>query len=158
MKVLSKWLLVIVLVPHGFAQTSVKPKARKAPPTEVVTAGDIQALKDALAAQQQQIQQLQQALAQRDQAVQAAQQQAQQAQSTASDAQQKASAIAASAGSEKESVTKLDSDLTDVKTTIQNQLLTSQDEQKRVSALESAFGRFRLVGDVRVRGENFFQE
>src|SRR5215470_3165800 len=120
MKVLSKWLLVIVLVPHGFAQTSVKPKARKAPPTEVVTAGDIQALKDALAAQQQQIQQLQQALAQRDQAVQAAQQQAQQAQTAASDAQQKAASVEAIAGGQKDSYTKLDSDLADVKTTMQN--------------------------------------
>src|SRR4029077_20885101 len=119
---------------------------------------DVQALKDALAAQQQQIQQLQQSLAQRDQAVQAAQQQAQQAQTAAADAQQKASAVEASAGAAKESYTKVDSDLTDVKTTIQNQLLTAQDEQKRVSALESAFGRFRLVGDVRVRAEDFFQK
>jgi len=156
-----KWFVVPLLVTALFAQTTTKPKARKAPakPAEpAVTAADVQALKDALAAQQQQIQQLQQSLAQRDQTVQAAQQQAQQAQTAATDAQQKVSAVEASAGSEKQSFTKLDSDLTDVKTTIQNQLLTSQDEQKRVSALESAFGRFRLVGDVRVRGESFFQK
>jgi len=157
----SKWFVVPLLATALFAQTATKPKARKTPakPAEpAVTAADVQALKDALAAQQQQIQQLQQSLAQRDQAVQAAQQQAQQAQTTAADAQQKASAVEASAGAAKESYTKVDSDLTDVKTTIQNQLLTAQDEQKRVSALESAFGRFRLVGDVRIRGESFFQK
>src|SRR5215475_14824932 len=161
MKSSSKWLVVPLLVTALFAQTATKPKARKAPakPAEpAVTAADVQALKDALAAQQQQIQQLQQALTQRDQAVQSAQQQAQQAQTAAVDAQQKATSVEANAGAQKDSYTKLDSDLTDVKTTIQNQLLTAQDEQKRVSALESAFGRFRLVGDVRVRGESFFQE
>ena len=102
----------------------------------------MQALKDALAAQQQQIQQLQQSLTQRDQAVQAAQQAAQQAQTAATDAEQKATA-AASASADKDSVAKLNSDLTDVKTTVQNQLLTAQDEQKRVSLIEGALGRFR---------------
>ena len=161
MTVSSKWLLVPLMATTLFAQTATNPKARKAllkPAEAAVTAADLQALRDALAAQQQQIMQLQQSLAQRDQAVQAAQQQAQQAQSAAADAQQKASALQASAGVDKDSVTKLSSDLTDVKTTVQDQLLTTQDEQKRVSALESAFGRFRLIGDVRVRGENFFQK
>src|SRR6266481_3177469 len=161
MKSLLAWTVVPLLGMVVFAQSAARPQAKrvsaKAPETQV-TAADVQALKDALAAQQQQIQQLQQSLAQRDQAVQAAQQQAQQAQTTAADAQQKASAVEASAGAAKESYTKVDSDLTDVKTTIQNQLLTAQDEQKRVSALESAFGRFRLVGDVRIRGESFFQQ
>jgi multidrug efflux pump subunit AcrA (membrane-fusion protein) len=157
----SKWFVVLILATTLYAQTVPKPRARKAPAkpaVPAVTAADVQALKDALAVQQQQIQQLQQALMQRDQAVQVAQQQAQQAQAAATDAQQKAGAVAASAGADEASVTKLNSDLTDVKTTIQNQLVTGQDEQKRVSALESAFGRFRLVGDVRIRGESFFQE
>jgi len=161
MKSSWKWLVVPLLVTALFAQTATKPKARKAPaqPAEpAVTAADVQALKDALAAQQQQIQQLQQSLAHRDQAVEAAQQQAQQAQTAATDAQQKAAAIQGATTADQDTVTKLNSDLTDVKTTIQNQLLTSQDEQKRVSALEGAFGRFRLVGDVRIRGENFFQQ
>jgi putative porin len=155
------WLVVPLLMTSLVAQTATpRSKTKKAPSkpaVPAVTAADVQALKDALAAQQQQIQQLQQSLAQRDQAVQAAQQAAQQAQTAASDAQQKATA-AASAGADKESVAKLDSDLTDVKTTVQNQLLTSQDEQKRVSLIEGALGRFRWAGDVRVRGEDFFQK
>ena len=161
MKSSFAWIVVPLLMTSLVAQTATpRPRTKKAPskPTEpAVTAADVQALKDALAAQQQQIQQLQQSLAQRDQAVQSAQQAAQQAQSAANEAEQKASA-AASAGADKDSVAKLNSDLTDVKTTVQNQLLTTQDEQKRVSLLEGTLGRFRWSGDVRVRGESFFQK
>src|SRR5215470_444616 len=163
MKSLFAWLVVPLLMTSLVAQTATpRPKTKKSakPAEPKVTAADVQALKDALAAQQQQIQQLQQSLAQRDQAVQAAQQAAQQAQSAANDAQTKAAAAAtaATAGADKESVAKLDSDLADVKTTVQNQLLTTQDEQKRVSLLEGALGRFRWSGDIRVRGESFFQK
>jgi hypothetical protein len=160
MKASFAWLVVPLLMTSLVAQTATpRSKTKKAPSkpaVPAVTAADVQALKDALAAQQQQIQQLQQSLTQRDQAVQSAQQAAQQAQTAASDAQRKAAA-AATAGADKESVAKLDSDLADVKTTVQNQLLTSQDEQKRVSLIEGALGRFRWSGDVRVRGEDFFQ-
>jgi Putative porin len=159
MKSLLAWTAVPLLGVVVFAQSAAKPKAKKvlakAPETQV-TAADVQALKDALAAQQQQIQQLQQSLAQRDQAVQAAQQTAQQAQTVATDAEQKAAA-AASATADKDSVAKLNSDLTAVKTTVQNQLLTAQDEQKRVSLIEGALGRFRWTGDIRIRGESFIQ-
>jgi hypothetical protein len=160
MKSSLAWIVVPLLMTSMVAQTATPRPKKKAPPKPAepaVTAADVQALKDALAAQQQQIQQLQQSLAQRDQAVQAAQQAAQQAQTAASDAEQKAAA-AATAGADKESVAKLNSDLADVKTTVQNQLLTTQDEQKRVSLLEGSLGRFRWTGDVRVRGESFFQK
>jgi len=139
----SRWFVVPLLVPALFGQTATKPHAKKAlskQPEKAVTAADVQALKDGLAAQQQQILQLQQALAQRDQGAQEAQQLAQQAQAAANDAQQKAAALATTAGSDKDTVTKLNSDFTDVKSTIQNQLVTVQDEQKRVSALEGALG------------------
>lgn len=161
MKASFAWLVVPLLMTSLVAQTatprSKTKKARSKPAEPAVTAADVQALKDALAAQQQQIQQLQQSLTQRDQAVQSAQQAAQQAQTAATEAEQKAAA-AASASADKDSVAKLNSDLTDVKTTVQNQLLTSQDEQKRVSLIEGALGRFRWAGDVRVRGEDFFQK
>ena len=52
---------------------------------------------------------------------------------------------------------KLSSDVADVQTALTNTAVGTQDEQKRVSALESAFGRFRFNGDARVRGENFNQ-
>ena len=154
------WLVVPLLVTPLLGQATTKPHANKAVAKQAesaVTAADVQALKDGLAVQQQQILQLQQALAQRDQAAQEAQQLAQRAQAAANDAQQEAPVLANTADADKDTVTKLNSDLTDLKSTIQNQLVIVQDEQKRVSALEGAFGRFRWTGDVRMRGESFFQ-
>jgi len=127
-----------------------------------VTAADVQALKDALAAQQQQIQQLTQQLQQNAQAWQQAQQQSQQqvqqAQSAASEAQQKAALAQAAEDQQQSTVSKLSSDVADVKTTVTSSVSSGQEAQKRVSALESAFGRFRLSGDMRVRGEDYFQK
>jgi hypothetical protein len=160
MKARFAWTVVPLLGVLVFAQSTTQPKRKKALPRPAppqVTAADVQALRDAIAAQQQQIQQLQQALAQRDQSVQAAQQIARQAETAANDAEQKAT-VAASVSADKDSVAKLNSDLTDVKSTVQNQLLTAQDEQKRVSVLEGALGRFRWTGDVRMRAENFTQD
>ena len=62
------------------------------------------------------------------------------------------------ANSQKDTVVKLDSDMADVKTTLTNTAVGTQDEQKRMSALEGLVGRFRFNGDVRVRGESFFQD
>src|ERR1700757_491656 len=159
-KAVLVWMMVSLLSVPGMGQAATQPRSKRAPTKASeppVTAAEVQALRDALAAQQQQIQQLQQSLAQRDQAVQNAQQAAQQAQAAASDAQQKA-ASAQTSSADKDVVAKLSSDLTDVKTTVQNELVNSQEEQKRVSVLEGTLGRFRWTGDVRVRGESFFQQ
>jgi hypothetical protein len=142
------------------------PKAKKAAAkSAVITAKDVQELRDALAAQQQQIQQLREemqgreaALEQAQQQAQQAQQQLQQAQTAASDAQQKASAAEAAANVQQETVTKLNSDVVDLKNNLTNSVLGAQDEQKRVSALENLVGRFRFTGDVRVRGESYMQD
>ena len=127
-----------------------------------VTAADVQALKDALAAQQQQIQQLTQQLQQNAQAWQQAQQQSQQqvqqAQSAASEAEQKAAAAQAAEDQQQSTVSKLSGDVADVKTTVTSSVSSGQEAQKRVSALESAFGRFRFSGDMRIRGEDYFQK
>jgi hypothetical protein len=158
MRLSARLVAIPLLMLPLYAQTA-KPRARKAPakPAQpTVTAADVQALKDALAAQQQQIQQLQQSLAQRDAAVQAAQQAAQQAQAVAQAAEEKI-AQTAGATANQETVAKLSSDLTDVKTTVQNELVSTQVEQKRVSLLEGTLSRFRWTGDVRVRGESFMQ-
>jgi putative porin len=154
------WTLILLLSSPLFAQARLTAKSKSAPSKHAepqVTAADIQALRDAIAAQQQQIQQLQQILAKRDQAAQAAQQAAQQAQAAASDAQQKVAAAQASSA-DKDSVAKLSADLTDVKNTVQNELVDAQDEQKRVSLLEGTLGRFRWTGDMRIRGESFVQQ
>jgi len=166
MKSVLRWCVVPLLASTLVAQTAAKPKPKKPVARRAaVTAADVQALKDALAAQQQQIEQLRQAMQSRDAALQQAQQQAQQAQqqlqqaqATASEAQQKASSAESAANEQKENVTKLNSDLADVKTTLTNNAVSAQDEQKRMSALEGLVGRFRFNGDVRVRGEDFFQK
>ena len=106
MKSVFRWCVVPLLAGTLVAQTAAKPKPRRvvkaSPPA--VTLQDIQSLKDALAAQQQQIEQLKQEVQQKDQAWQQAQQQLQQAQSTASDAQSKATSAEAEASGWRESV------------------------------------------------------
>jgi hypothetical protein len=142
--------------PNAAPKKKRRPVAAE-PAQPAASAADVQALKDAVAAQQQQIQQLTQQLQQNQQAWQQAQQQMQAAQSAASDAQQKAASAQAAEDQQQSTVAKLSSDVADVKTTVTNDVVSSQEAQKRVSALESAFGRFRFSGDMRVRGESFFQ-
>ena len=161
-------LALPVLAASLWAQTQTaapKPAARKkhaaapaATAQPAVTAADVQALKDAIASQQRQIQQLTQQLQQNQQSWQQAQQQAQQAQSTASEAEQKVASVQAAADQQQSTVAKLSTDVADVKTTVNSAVTASQDDQKRVSAIETAFGRFRFAGDMRVRGEDFFQQ
>lgn len=149
-------------------QPASKPAAKKKPAAAsrtTVTVADVQALKDAIAAQQQQIQQLTQQLQQNQQSwqqsqqqLQQAQQQLQQAQSAASDAQQKAASAQATSDQQQNTVAKLSTDVADVRNAVTSSVVAQQDEQKRFSALESAFGRFRFSGDMRVRGENYNQD
>jgi len=157
MKCVLKWCVVPLLAVTLFGQTAAKPKTRKAKPAEpAVTAQDVQALRDAIAAQQQQIEQLRQEVQQKDQAWQQAQQQLQQTQSAATEAQQKAAAAESASSEQKEAVSKLSSDMTDVKTTLTNTAVNTLDEQKKFAALESAVGRIKFSGDLRLRFEPFF--
>jgi hypothetical protein len=161
-------LMVLTTLASASAQTATSAKtakkkvAKHSPP---VTAAEVQELRDAVAAQGRQIQQLVQQMEARDAALQQAQQQAQQAQqqlqsaqATAVDAQQKANAAQAAAVQEQGSVDKINSDLASVKTTLTDTAVSTQDEQKRTTALEALVTRFRFNGDVRIRGENFDQQ
>jgi hypothetical protein len=125
---------------------------------------DVQALKDAVAAQQQQIQALQDQLQQTNrqlqetsQQFQATQQQLQQAQQTAADAQQRAVSIDSEAA-RKDSVDQLSLQWTEVQSALKNSALAEQEQQKRFSGLEGTLGRFRWTGDIRVRGESYHQD
>ena len=80
MKFALRWCVVPLIASTLVAQTAAKPKSNRPVARTTVTAADVQALKDALAAQQQQIEQLRREMQSRDAALQAAQQQAQQAQ------------------------------------------------------------------------------
>ena len=152
---------IIVLLAASMLQAQSAPRKKKGnPPVNP----DVQALKDAVAAQQEQIkvlsdqlQQTNQQLQQTNQQFQQTQQQLQQAQQAAADAQQKANAVAASSAP-KDSVDKLDSEYADVRTALANNALAEQAQQKRFAGLEDTLGRFRWTGDMRVRGESYSQK
>src|SRR5216684_1644064 len=159
MKAVLKLSFVLLLSSALLGQTAI-PKKKTSKPVNA----DVQALKDAVAAQQEQIQALSQQLQQTNQQLQVTnqqfqqtQQQLQQAQQAAADAQQKVNAVADSAAP-KDAVDKLNSEYADVRTTLTNNALTEQEQQKRFSGLEDVLGRFRWNGDVRVRGESYFQK
>jgi hypothetical protein len=106
-----------------------RPVAADPAPT-AITAADVQALKDGLAAQQRQIQQLTQQLQQ-------AQQNWQQAQDAASDAANKASAAQAQASQQQQTVMALTNDVTQLKTTTNNTAMSLQDSLKEVKNVSS---------------------
>jgi len=158
---------LIVLATAAWAQTSSAP----ASPTKTTakkaaaSAQEVQQLRDAQAAQQQQMEQLKsqlQQLLETTQQANAAAQKAQsssiQAQSTAAEAQQKATAAESAATGQNDTVVKLSNEMADVKTTLTNTAVSTQDEQKRVSALDGLMSRFRFSGDIRMRGESLFQD
>lgn len=129
MKTIGKRLFAaLVLVPlaaSGWGQTP-SPAASNQP---AITAADVQALKDALAAQQRQIQALQEQLNQRDQTM-------QQTQTAAADAAKKADAVQAQADQQQKAVNQLKSDVASLQpvsdtaagdATLKNAALTSQD-------------------------------
>ena len=135
----SAWKLCAILSMAAvlFAQDSTPAKKTKRTKAPALTAADVQALKDAIAAQQsaiaqqqQQIQQLRDELHQRDQAV-------QQAQSTATDAASKASAAESQAAQQQQSVSELKNDVSDLKTNNLNTVSTLQEVQKTAKEAES---------------------
>jgi hypothetical protein len=158
MKCALRWSVVLMLATTLVAQTATKKPVRKAAVSAApaVTAEDVQAFRDALASQQKQIQELQQSLQQTNQNLQQSQQQLQQAQSAAADAQQKAVSVAAADSDQKDTVVKLSADMADVKTTLTNTAVNTQDDQKRFAALEGAMGHLKMSGDLRLRFESFW--
>jgi len=106
-------LAVVAMLANTWAQSAApaaaKNHAAAAPSQPAFGAADIQALKEGLAAAQQQIQALQEELHRRDQAV-------QQAQSTAAAAAAKADAAQLQATRQEQTVGELQSDLADLKT------------------------------------------
>jgi hypothetical protein len=142
MKSLLRWTVVPLLSTALLAQTStLTPDSATAKRGEVaVTAADLQALKDALAAQQQQIQELQRALAQRDQAVPV----------TAKPATEPAQLAPNEAQS---------SSPTSAQTPPSAQLVEAGSSDQRIRNLErqiKGLGPISFSGDVRLRGEPFF--
>lgn len=159
--VLLSMLLAMPLFAAEPAQ-SVTTKKKAVPAAKrvvapAITADDIRSLRDAIAAQQQQIQQLQQELRNRDEATRQAMDTLRQAQVAAQEANTKAVSAENAATETNTSLDKIKADIEDVKLNQQNSALSTQDDQKRVVAAEGLLGRFRMSGDIRVRGEGFYQ-
>ncbi len=130
--------LSVVITTSVFAQTeSSKPKSGRKSGSAAPVSKQLEEMKDAIAAQQQQIQQLQQQVQNRDQAIQTLQQQVGQAQSEAQQAA--AAAAAANKGEvpENAELTSLQHDVADLKTVSGNAVNELQETQKRVAGLES---------------------
>lgn len=162
---LGIFLIALALSTSLLAQTSTPPKKKRAKPAEpAASQQDVQALKDLVQSQQkqiesqnQQMQQLQDQLHQVLDAVQQANANAQkiqsgadQAQATAAQAQQSAT-DAQHAAAESSSAAASASSATSL---LQTQ---TKDETKRLEAFQNLMGRFRLSGDIRIRGENYTQ-
>ncbi len=167
------WFSAFILVISGAtAQTGANPKAttpkstvkRPVAPAHV-SAREVQELRDALAAQQKQAdeqrQQLEQVKSQLQQLLDATQQanasaqkvqgSVEQAQTTAVQAQQSAAEAQRLAG-------QASSSAAEAKTALAVVDKQSKDEDKRISALQDFVGRFRFSGDIRLRGEDIFQD
>lgn len=137
MKCVLRWSVVLITAAAlwGQTQTSTTGTTKKRTTrAATVTAKDVQELKDALAAQQQQIEQLRQQLTQRDQAWQQSQQQLQQLQSSTTAAQTKADQAAQETGQQQQAVSDLKNDVADVKQNAANAALSLQETQKNLRA------------------------
>jgi hypothetical protein len=139
MKSAWKVCAILFLATGLVAQTSTAPKPRKAKPAAAtLTAADVEALRDAIAAQQaalaqqeKQIQELREELHHKDQVV-------QQVQTAATDAASKADAAQAQASQQQQTVGELKSDVTDLKTNMANTVVSIQETQKSVSESPAA--------------------
>ena len=172
MKPILLFSALLVMASSAMAQTSASrgaaaPKlhSKKAVSPARVSAKDVQELRDALAAQQkqseeqrQQLEQLKSQLQQLLDATQQASATAQKVQGNAEQAQATAAQAQQSAAEAQRQADQVSSSATEAKTALALVDKQSQDENKRLSALQEALGRFRFVGDIRVRGEDFFQD
>ncbi len=157
--------MVVVCAATLMAQTSTSKKKAAAANRSTAMAKDIQALRETVAAQQQQmeaqreqmdqlksqLQQLLDATQQANASAQRVQGSADQAQTTAAQAQQSATDAQRLAGQASSSAAEAKAALAVVDK-------QSKDEDKKISALQDFVGRFRLSGDIRLRGEDIFQD
>ncbi|PYP88876.1 MAG: hypothetical protein DMG65_14610 [Candidatus Angelobacter sp. Gp1-AA117] len=125
-----------------------------APAPPAATAEEVRLLREAMAQQQEQLKQLQQAMAQRDSRIEQLTQQLHVTPPAVSGGESTSSASAI----QDETIKSLQADVADLKLNQTNSALSTQEDQKRVSAVEGVLGRFRFNGDVRVRQEDFFQD
>jgi hypothetical protein len=147
------------------AQTPNKKTNRPSANRSTAMAKDIQALRETVAAQQQQMetqrQQMDQLKAQLQQLLDATQQanaSAQKVQGSTEQAQTTAIHAQQSATEAQDAADQAAANASEAKTALSVVDQKSKDEDKRLSALQDILGRFRFSGDIRVRGEDIFQD
>jgi Putative porin len=167
------WFSAFMLVISGAtAQTGASPKSsppkstsKKAASQSHVSAQEVQELRDGLAAQQKQAdeqrQQLDQLKSQLEQLLDATRQanaSAQKVQGSAELAQTTAAQAQQSATDAQRLADQASSSAAEARTALALVDTQSKDEDKRIGSLQDILRRFRFNGDVRVRGESFFQD
>ncbi|HEY1802757.1 MAG TPA: putative porin [Terriglobales bacterium] len=150
----------------AFGQSSLAPVLRKkqiAPATQVQK--QVSQLTDMVASQQkqletqgQQLEQLKQQLQQLLNATQQTNATAQKGQSNADQAQTAATQAQHAADEAQRIADQASANAVEAKTALAVVNTKTQDEDKKLNALQDVLGRFRLSGDVRIRGEGFYQD
>jgi len=157
--------IVVVCAATLMAQTSTN-KTKTAPANRsTAMAKDIQALRETVAAQQQQMEaqrqqmdQLKSQLQQLLDATQPANASAQKVQGSADQAQAMAAQARQKAAEAQHLAGQASSSAAEAKTALAVVDKQSKDEDKKVNALQDLVGRFRFSGDIRLRGEDIFQD
>lgn len=157
--------MVVVCAATLLAQTSTNKKKTVPVNRSTAMAKDIQALRETVTAQQQQMeaqrQQMEQLKSQLQQLLEATQQanaSAQRVQGSAEQAQTTAMQAEHSAVEAQRLASQASSGAAEAKTVLAVVDKQSKDEDKKISALQDFAGRFRFSGDIRLRGEDIFQD
>ena len=160
-------VLTFVMATTLFGQSASQStaSARKQRPLPNPVLQDVKDLRDLVTAQQQQLeaqrQQMDQLKSQLQQLLDATQQanaSAQNVRSSADQAQTTATQAQQAATEAQRLADQASSNAVEAKTALALVKSKSQDEDKKLSALSDLAGRFRFSGDVRLRGESFFQD
>ncbi len=146
---------------QGTATAPAKTTKKKmaAPKTDPAVAAQLDALKQAMDAQQTQIKQLSDQVQSRDSQIQQLQQKIDQSQAAASEAAGKADSAASAAAQQGADVTALKSDVSDLKLNSTNAAVSMQETQKIIGTEKAdikALSNLKLSGDLRLRYEPFF--
>ena len=157
--------MVVVCAATLPAQTSSNKKKTVPVNRSTAMAKDIQALRETVTAQQQQMeaqrQQMEQLKSQLQQFLEATQQanaSAQRMQGSAEQAQTTAMQAEHSAVEAQRLASQASSSAAEAKTVLAVVDKQSKDEDKKIGALQDFAGRFRFSGDIRLRGEDIFQD
>jgi len=160
----SSYLVCLAVLAMSLTALGAPPPKAKTKKATADTAIQVEKLQETVAAQQaqlqQQNQQLEQLKSQLQQLIDATQQAnsaAQKVQTSAEQAQAIAVQAQQSAAEAERLADQASANAVEAKTALSVVNNTAQDETKKISALTDVVGRFRFNGDVRLRGETFFQ-